>query len=227
MAAPPAIKVAVEAYLSNAERIKNNMGFEELVGFLKEGNVIQTTKDCTTLILNEAKRHGLPAPSVEHINARVLLSAFMSALHPGECFRTYGQQEAELCKAAKDYLAVMETACIKIRDAGDDTIDFLTPDLAADFQGKICTYVTLLEAWKAIDRVHMRVRLQRALVSLYHAYDIATAHGQIDPLIEDQFKHQIDRLQNKFKNWYGEEALEQLKAGIRMRSVTFGVDVAA
>ena len=91
--------------------------FEQLVGFLREKNVIALSKACLQRFhLVSTFRHGSPSQALapEQVNIRVFLAASMIAYYPDNVFESMGALEKDLYASAVPLLEKFSKMCTAI-----------------------------------------------------------------------------------------------------------------
>jgi hypothetical protein len=188
--------------------------FEDLVVYLRDKQVIATTKSCLWRIHQlVTSLHGSPANALapDYVNVRVFLAGFMIAFRPTHVFESMGQLEQSLYESALPLMTRFQSIVEHIVSRG--SFQQIPADLTHDFLPMIFEYLRRFNAWKVPDEAKLVCRIKHALVALYQAQQQLPLDEPDDSKLKVELITQIERLRSKLSKIAGSKSLAQFDAG--------------
>lgn len=189
-----------------------SISFETLAHFLREPNIISSSKICLRRIHILCDiRHGSPNQALipENINIKVFLAGFMIAYTPTHVFESINILENELLEAATQLFKNFYLICESILSSKNNSFQNVSHEITKDFSTLLYEYLKKFKAWKVPDEEKLKCRIIHALNALYQANDQLPLDEPDDSKLKTEFRNQIKRLRNKLQQISGIEVLNQ------------------
>ena len=173
-------------------RTTNNMGFQDLIAFLRRRDVVDSAKILLErLCALSTLVHGAPKVTLRtaHGNfymTRVFLSAYMLHLHVKEVFSTIGFVEMKVIRSVREMLSVFDELVLAIQEEGSNnnnsffsfdkrrrTVPSEAAELCRRFNACLAQYFVDFKAWELADKKEEKPvwsRMRSSLVPLYFTY---------------------------------------------------------
>jgi hypothetical protein len=186
--------------------------FEDLVTFLREKPVINTSKQCLQRIhLLCTFRHGSPTKvefTPESVNVRVFLAVYMIAYFPKHVFENMGPLETALFNVSQPLIDSIERIMKQISLYRH--FQHVPSALSKDFTALLFNYLRHFKAWKVPDEKKLVTRIKHALLALYQARAHLPHDEPVDSKLNTEFETQIKRLREKLLVIAGQAEVDRL-----------------
>ena len=199
----------------------NSINFESLVTFLRDKNVILTTKMCLQRIHRLCiLRHGNSQNlTSKDVNIRVFLAGFMIAYHSTHVFENMGNLETNLYEIAIPLFEKFERICKIIQTSNNHSFQDVPHSVTKDFVPTLFEYLKRFKTWKIPDENKLVQRIKHALIALYNAQRHLPSNEPEDSKIKIEFRTQIERLRNKMIQIGGIDKLVEFDEQLQLQLI--------
>lgn len=192
------------------------MGFDQLIVYLRDTDVIQTSKKFLLRINFAATKIALQGMNGNQgalvtVSVREILAAVMIAYFPHDVFQNFGEREMSAINASRPLLDCMHRMATALATGKGFTM--VAPADIQQFPDLHRSYLESFRAWKVPDLQNLVQRIEHALVALVNSLAQVDPFEPLDEPLRAELRTQIRRLLENLRK-YGPanlEAFEQIR----------------